>query len=213
MPAEQKRPDVVEARKTWHRRVARKKLGRLIVLDETAFTTNMHTACGYAPKGERLTVFEPHGHRNTTTFVGALTPEGMIAPLVIDGPMNSLIFESYITNTLAKEVRPGDLLIMDNLSAHKTTAVQQALNLAGIKYLYLPPYSPDFSPIENAFSKIKRRMRQLAERTFSGLWRAIHLHQRGRKLLHRLRVYRYIIMKSALIDRVMLGAYPILGAC
>jgi transposase len=173
MPAEQKRPDVVEARKTWHRRVARKKLGRLIVLDETAFTTNMHTVCGYAPKGERLTVFEPHGHRNTTTFVGALTPEGMIAPLVIDGPMNSLIFESYITNTLAKEVRPGDLLIMDNLSAHKTTAVQQALNRAGIKYLYLPPYSPDFSPIENAFSKIKRRMRELAERTFSGLWRAL----------------------------------------
>ena len=173
MPAEQKRPDVVEARKTWHRRIARKKLGRLIVLDETAFTTNMHTACGYAPKGERLTVFEPHGHRNTTTFVGALTPEGMIAPLVIDGPMNSLIFESYITNTLAKEVRPGDLLIMDNLSAHKTAAVQQALNRAGIKYLYLPPYSPDFSPIENAFSKIKRRMRELAERTFSGLWRAL----------------------------------------
>ena len=173
MPAEQKRPDVVEARRTWHRRVARTKPGRLIVLDETAFTTNMHTASGYAPKGERLTVYEPHGHRNTTTFVGALTPEGMIAPLVIDGPMNSLVFESYINNTLAKEVRPGDLLIMDNLSAHKTTAVRQALSRSGIKYLYLPPYSPDFSPIENAFSKIKRRMRQLAERTFSGLWRAL----------------------------------------
>ena len=138
MPAEQKRPDVVEARKTWHRRVACKKMGRLIVLDETAFTTNMHTACGYAPKGERLTVFEPHGHRNTTTFVGALTPEGLIAPLVIDGPMNPLIFESYITNILAKEVRPGDLLMFDNLSAHKTTAVRQVLNRAGIKYLYLP---------------------------------------------------------------------------
>ena len=173
MPAEQKRPDVVEARKTWHRRVARKKLGRLIVLDETAFTTNMHTACGYAPKGERLTVFEPHGHRNTTTFVGALTPEGKIAPLVIDGPMNSLIFESYITNTLAKEVRPGDLLIMDNLSAHKTTEVQQALNRAGIKYLYLPPYSPNFSPIENAFSKVKSIMRKLAKRTYSTLWRGL----------------------------------------
>ena len=158
---------MVEARKTWHRRVARKKLGRPIVLDETAFTTNRHTACGDAPKGERLTVFEPHGHRNTTTFVGALTPEGLIAPLVIDGPMNSLIFESYITNTLAKEVRPDNLLIMDNLSAHKTAAVQQALNRAGIKYL--PPYSPDFRPIENTFSKIKRRMRELAERTFPGL--------------------------------------------
>ena len=80
MLAKQKRPDVVEARKTWHRRVARKKLGRPIVLDETAFTTNRHTACGDAPKGERLTVFEPHGHRNTTTFVGALSPEGLIAP-------------------------------------------------------------------------------------------------------------------------------------
>jgi hypothetical protein len=113
-------------------------MGRLIVLDETAFTTNMHTACGYAPKGERLTVFEPHGHRNTTTFVGALTPEGLIAPLVIDGPMNPLIFESYITNILAKEVWPGDLLMIDNLSAHKTTAVRQVLNRAGIKYLYLP---------------------------------------------------------------------------
>ena len=173
MPAEQKRPDVVEARRTWHRRVAHKKPGRLIALDETAFTTNMHTASGYAPRGERLTVYEPHGHRNTTTFVGALTPEGMIAPLVIDGPMNSLVFESYITNTLAKEVRPGDLLIMVNLSAHKTAAVQEVLNRAGIRYLYLSPYSPDFSPIENAFSKIKRRMRQLAERTFSGLRKAM----------------------------------------
>ena len=97
----------------------------------------------------------------------------MIAPLVVDGPMNFLVFESYINNTLAKEVRPGDLLIMDNLSAHKTAAVQEALNRSGIKYLYLPPYSPDFSPIENAFSKVKRRMRQLAERTFSGLWSAL----------------------------------------
>ncbi len=105
--------------------------------------------------------------------MSALTPAGMIAPLVIDGPMNFLVFESHITNTLAKEVRPGDLLIMDNLSAHKTAAVRQALNRAGIKYLYLPPDSLDFSPIENAFSKIKRRMRELAERTFSGLWRAL----------------------------------------
>ena len=107
----------------------------MIVLDETAFTTNMHTACGYALMGECLTVLEPHGHRNTTTFVGALTPEGMIAPLVIDGPMNSLVFESYITNTLAKEVRTGDFLIMDNLSAHKTAAVQEGLNWDGIRYL------------------------------------------------------------------------------
>ena len=173
MPAEQKLPDVVKARRAWHRRVARKKPGRLIVLDETAFTTNMHTASSYAPRGERLTVYEPHGHRITTTFVGALTPEGMIAPLVIDGRMNSLVFESYITNTLAKEVRPGGLLIMENLSAHKTAAVQEALNRAGIRYLYLPTYSPDFSPIENAFTKIKRWMRQLAERTIWGLWRAL----------------------------------------
>ena len=127
MPAEQKQPDVVAARKTWHRSVARKKLGRLIALDETAFNTNMYTACGYAPKGESLTVFEPHGHQKTTTFVGALTPEGLITHLVTNGPMNSLNFESYITNKLAKKVRPGNLLTMENLSAHKTAASSEVL--------------------------------------------------------------------------------------
>jgi len=140
MPAEQKRPDVFEARRTCHRHVARTKPGRLIVLDETVFATNMHTASGYAPRGERLTVYEPHGHRNTTTFVGALTPEGMIAPLVIDGPMNSLVFKSYITNTLAKEVRPGDLLIMDNLSAHKTAAGR---NQIPVPATVQPEFQPD----------------------------------------------------------------------
>lgn len=98
MPAEQKRPDIVRATNSWLRRIARKKPKRLIVLDESGFTTNMHTLRGYAPKGQRLTVYEPYGHRKTSTLVGALTPKGFIAPLVLDSLMNSLIFESYITN-------------------------------------------------------------------------------------------------------------------
>lgn len=143
------------------------------MLDESGFTTNMHTLRGYAHKGQRLTVYEPHGHRKTSTLVGALTPKGFIAPLVLDGPMNSLIFESYITNILAKEIRPGDLLVMDNLSAHKTKAVRATMERLGINYAYLPPYSPDFSPIENAFSKVKSMMRKLAKRTYSTLWRGL----------------------------------------
>ena len=173
MPAEQKRPDIVRARNSWLRRIARKKPKRLIVLDESGFTTNMHTLRGYAPKGQRLTVYEPYGHRKTSTLVGALTPKGFIAPLVLDGPMNSLIFASYITNILAKEIRTGDLLVMDNLSAHKTKAVQSSMERLGINYAYLPPYSPDFSPIENAFSKVKSMMRKLAKRTYSTLWRRL----------------------------------------
>lgn len=173
MPAEQKRPDVARARKSWFRRIARRKPKRLIVLDESGFTTNMHTLRGYAPKGQRLTVYEPHGHRKTSTLVGALTSKGFIAPLVLDGPMNSLIFEGYITNILAKETRPGDLLIMDNLPAHKTKAVQSSMKRLGINYDYLPPYSPDFSPIENAFSKVKNVMRNLAKRTYSTLWKGL----------------------------------------
>ncbi len=173
LPAEQKRPDVAKARKAWHRLIARKQPKRLIVLDESSFTTNMYTSRGYAPKGQRLTVYEPHGHRHTSTLVGALTNEGFIAPLVIKGALNANIFENYITKILAKEIRPGDLLIMDNLSSHKTTIVRNAMEENGIDYQYLPPYSPDFSPIENAFSKVKNAMRNLAKRTFTTLCRGL----------------------------------------
>jgi len=115
----------------------------------------------------------PGGHWKVTTFVGGLTRQGFIAPMVLDGPMDGATFRAYIEQVLALEVRRGDLVILDNLSAHKTAAVRAAFARCGIAYLYLPPYSPDLNPIENAFSKLKRLVRSAAERTIDGLWRAI----------------------------------------
>lgn len=128
---------------------------------------------GYALRGERLVDYVPHGHWKTTTFVGGLTAEGFIAPMVLDGAMNAAAFTAYIEQVLAKETRPGDLVILDNLSSHKTAGVRAAFERCGIDYLYLPPYSPDLNPIENAFSKFKRLVRTAAERTVEGLWNAI----------------------------------------
>ena len=115
----------------------------------------------------------PHGHWKTATFVGGLTAPGFIAPMVLDGPMNAAGFTASIEQVLAKEARPGDLLVLDNLSSHKTAGVQAALSNNRIDYLYLPPYSPDVNPIANAFSKLKRLVRTAAERTGEGLWTAI----------------------------------------
>jgi transposase len=128
---------------------------------------------GYAPKGQRLVDFIPYGHWKTTTFVGGLTTRGIIAPMVLDGAMNAAAFTAYIEQVLAKETRPGDLLLLDNLPAHKTAGVRATLERSGIDYEYLPPYSPDLNPIENAFSKLKRLVRTAAERTVEGLWAAI----------------------------------------
>ena len=112
-------------------------------------------------------------HTVTGTLVGALTNEGFITPLIIKGALNANIFENYITKILAKEIRPGDLLIMDNLSSHKTAIVRNTMEENGIDYQYLPPYRPDFSPIENAFSKVKNGMRNLAKCTFNTLLRGL----------------------------------------
>jgi transposase len=128
---------------------------------------------GYAPCGRRLAAAVPYGHWKTTTFVGGLTAGGFIAPMVLDGAMNTAAFVAYVDQVLAKEVRPGDLLILDNLSSHKTPAALAALRKHHIDVLYLPPYSPDLNPIENAFSKLKRLVRSAAERTVDGLWAAI----------------------------------------
>lgn len=146
---------------------------RFVFLDETWFTTSMARLYGYAPCGRRLVDACPHGHWKTTTFVGGLTARGFIAPMVLDGPMTSAAFIAYIRQVLAKETRPGDLVVLDNLSSHKTAAVQAAFRACGVAHLYLPPYSPDLNPIENAFSKLKRLVRSAAERTVEGLWSAI----------------------------------------
>lgn len=128
---------------------------------------------GRAPRGERLRVGVPHGHWKTTTFVAGLTSRGMIAPFVLGGPINRAAFETYVERVLVPELRPGDIVVMDNLSSHKGPNVRRLVEAAGGQLLFLPPYSPDFNPIENAFAKLKAMLRKAAERTVDGLWNAI----------------------------------------
>lgn len=146
---------------------------RLVFIDETWASTNMARRYGRCLRGERLRVGVPHGHWKTTTFIAGLTLRGMIAPFVLDGPINRDAFETYIAKVLVPELRPDDVVIMDNLSSHKGQRVQSMIEAAGAKLLYLPPYSPDFNPIENAFSKLKAMLRKAAERTVGGLWDTI----------------------------------------
>lgn len=128
---------------------------------------------GRAPRGQRLRVGVPHGHWKTTTFVAGLTTRGMIAPWVLDGPINRDAFETYVARVLVPELRGGEVVIMDNLSSHKGPKIREMIEAAGASLLFLPPYSPDFNPIENAFSKLKALLRKAAERTVAGLWNAI----------------------------------------
>ena len=128
---------------------------------------------GRAPKGHRLRVAVPHGHWKTTTFVAGLRRDGIVAPFVLDGPINRDAVETYVAQVLAPELRAGDIVIMDNLSSHKGPRISQLIEAAGARLLYLPPYSPDFNPIEQLFAKLKALLRKAAERTVEGLWTAI----------------------------------------
>jgi transposase len=144
-----------------------------VFIDETWASTNMARRHGRAPKGKRLRVGIPHGHWKTTTFVAGLRLKGLAAPFVIDQPINRHIFETYVERVLVPDLRPGDVVIMDNLSSHKGPAVRRMIEAAGAQLLYLPPYSPDFNPIENAFAKLKAHLRKVAARTIPSLWDAI----------------------------------------
>jgi transposase len=144
-----------------------------VFIDETWAKTNMARTHGRCPRGERLRMGAPHGHWKTTTFVGALTMRGMIAPFVITGPINRDAFETYVEKVLVPELRPGDIVVMDNLSSHKGPRSRALIEAAGASLLFLPPYSPDFNPIENAFAKLKAMLRKAAERTVDALWAAI----------------------------------------
>ena len=128
---------------------------------------------GRAPKGQRLRAGIPKGHWKTTTFVAGLRLTGMVAPMVLDGPMNRAAFLAYVQQVLVPELRLGDIVLADNLPAHKGRLVREAIEAVGASLLYLPPYSPDFNPIENAFAKLKALLRKAAERTVKGLWTAI----------------------------------------
>jgi transposase len=128
---------------------------------------------GRAPRGRRLRASIPHGHWKTTTFVAGLRRTGIVAPMVLDGPINRKAFHAYVDQILVPDLAPGDIVIMDNLASHKGATVRALIEAAGARLLYLPPYSPDFNPIENAFAKLKALLRKAAERTVEGLWTAI----------------------------------------
>jgi transposase len=169
--SEQDRPDVAQARAEWLVWQAGLDPDRLVFLDETWAKTNMTRPRGRSIRGTRLIAKTPHGHWKTTTFLAALRTSGLTAPLVIDGAINGELFLAYIEQHLVPTLREGDIVVMDNLSSHKKAGVREAIESAGAKLVYLPPYSPDFNPIENAFSKFKWLLKSAAERTVESLWR------------------------------------------
>jgi len=128
---------------------------------------------GRAPRGQRLVDHVPHGHWQTTTFLAALRVDGLQAPLVVDGAINGELFLAYVRQHLAPTLKPGDLVVMDNLSSHKVKGVREAIEAAGAAVVYLPPYSPDFNPIEQLFAKLKALLRKYKERTVEALWNRI----------------------------------------
>jgi transposase len=141
----------------------------LIFIDESGLSTKMARLRGWAREGERCRSAIPHGHWKTITFVGGLTLSGFIAPMLLDGPMNGECFRAWVKQMLAPALKPGDIVVMDNLPAHKVAGVRPAIIKTGARLLYLPPYSPDLNPIENAFAKLKANMRAAAARTLDTL--------------------------------------------
>jgi len=146
---------------------------RLAFIDETWATTNMTRRYGRARRGERVIASVPHGHWKTSTFVAALRQNEITAPLVIDGAMDGAVFLAYVEQFLAPTLAPGDAVVMDNLASHKVAGVKEAIEACGASLIYLPPYSPDLNPIENAFAKLKTLLRTAAPRTVEALWTAI----------------------------------------
>jgi len=171
--AEQDRPDVAAARTEWTQKQAELDAEHLVFIDETGTSTNMARLRGRAPRGERLVSKVPHGHWKTTTFVAGLRSTALTAPCVIDGPMNGSAFLAYVEQILAPSLKSGDIVVMDNLSAHKVPGVREAIEAAGARLFYLPPYSPDFNPIEQLFAKLKALLRKAAERSVEDLWSRI----------------------------------------
>ena len=128
---------------------------------------------GWGPKGKRLRSFAPHGHWRTLSFLGALRCDQLTAPCVFDGPINGRCFKAYVEQQLGPVLKPGDIVVMDNLGSHKSAAIRQAIRAAGARLWFLPPYSPDLNPIEQVFAKIKHWMRMAQKRTIEDTWRHI----------------------------------------
>ena len=168
--AEQDRPDVAGKRRLWRTWQRYMDPARFIFLDETGTATNMARRYGRSPSARRLVGAVPHGHWRTTTFIAGLRQSGVVAPLVLDGPMTGPVFRAYVEQFLAPSLEPGDVIVLDNLAAHKVDGVRRAIAAAGASLLYLPPYSPDLNPIEQLLPSSRRcsaRLRRAPE-TSSG---------------------------------------------
>lgn len=146
---------------------------RLLFVDETWVKTNMIPLRGRSPRGQRLKATSPHGHWTTMTFLAALRAGSVEAPCVFDGPINGIRFTAWVEQFLVPALRPGDIVVMDNLGSHKGKAVRKAIRGAGAHLLFLPPYSPDLNPIEMMFSKIKNAMRKARKRTVEATWKQV----------------------------------------
>lgn len=167
--AEQDRKDVAQARGLWRLNQPRRDPRRLIFVDETGLRTDLTRRYGRAPRGERLVAKIPAGHWQTATLVHAVDINGTRAAMLLDGPMNGVAFTGFCEWLLAPALRPGDIVVLDNLSSHKTHTARSAIEAAGARILDRPPYSPDLNPIENIFSKLKALFRAAAARTWDGL--------------------------------------------
>ena len=171
--AEQDRPDVAAARAALKAEQPALNAQRLVFIDETAVTTKMVRHYGRSPRGERLVAKVPHGHWKTLTLVAALCIDGVTAPYVIDGAMDGATFVAYVEQVLAPTLAKGDIVFMDNLRTHKVQGVREAIAAVGATVRYLPAYSPDLNPIEQAFAKLKAALRKGAARTVTALIKLI----------------------------------------
>lgn len=163
--AEQRRHAIARRRYWWKKYQNRIDISRLVFIDETWTKTNMAPLRGWGAKGLRLQAYVPHGHWKTMTFVAALRCDAITAPCVFNGPINGESFLNYVEQFLVPVLRQGDVVIMDNLGSHRARAIKAAISSAGARLLFLPPYSPDLNPIEQAFSKLKHYLRRAKERT------------------------------------------------
>ena len=163
--SEQDRPDVVKQRVEWRTVQPTIDPNRYVFIDETWAKTNMTRRYGRSQLGVRLLEKTPCGRWETTTFLGALRATGFVAPLTVEGAINGDLFRAWVEQHLVPALKPGDIVVMDNLSSHKVAGIRKAIEAVGAEVLYLPPYSPDLNPIELAFSKLKKMLRDGAERT------------------------------------------------
>ncbi|KQM81672.1 transposase [Sphingomonas sp. Leaf23] len=170
---EQDLPDLLKSWEEWFDGQLDLDPERLIFIDETWASINMARRHGRCRRGERLRSGVPCGHWKTTALVAGLRRTGMVAPMVLDGPINCDAFVAYVRQVLVPDLLPGDIVIMDNLSSHKASTARHAIEAAGTSLLFLPPYSSDFNPIKQAFSKLKVHLRKAPERTIHGMWDAI----------------------------------------